>query len=129
VSETPTTVEKRIKLPKWQADWLERLARAHGLSEEEVVRRALGLLAMATEILGTQPDRSAKQGSPDSGSDTADASDDIIPYTPAELAMFEKMLAEGLISEIRPRRRSYPDFEPIVVKGKPLSEIIIEERR
>jgi hypothetical protein len=129
VSETPRTVEKRINLPAWQATWLEQLARARGLSEDEIVRRALGLLAMATEILGAQPDRSANEGSPDSGCGTADASDETEDYTPAERAVLEHMLAEGTISEIRPKRVSFPDLEPIVVQGKPLSEIIIEERR
>ncbi len=41
-----------------------------------------------------------------------------------------RMLERGAISEI-PRRDAsqYEDFEPVEVQGKPLSEIIIEERR
>jgi hypothetical protein len=41
-----------------------------------------------------------------------------------------RMLERGAISEI-PRRDAsqYEDFEPVEVKGKPLSEIIIEDRR
>jgi hypothetical protein len=43
----------------------------------------------------------------------------------------EAMLAEGLISEIKPLRDAarYEDFPPLDVEGKPASESIIEERR
>ncbi|MEW6733898.1 MAG: hypothetical protein AB1489_21405 [Acidobacteriota bacterium] len=43
----------------------------------------------------------------------------------------EDMLKEGLVSEIKPPRSSLPErnFKPIEVKGKPVSETIIEERR
>lgn len=43
----------------------------------------------------------------------------------------EAMLAEGLISEIKPPRDAarYHDFPPLDVEGKPASESIIEERR
>ncbi len=43
----------------------------------------------------------------------------------------EAMLAEGLISEIKPPRDAarYQDFPPLDVEGKPASESIIEERR
>ena len=42
----------------------------------------------------------------------------------------QRMLERGAISEVPLRDASqYEDFEPIEVKGKPLSEIIIEERR
>jgi hypothetical protein len=43
--------------------------------------------------------------------------------------MLEMALADGTFSEIRPLRPADPNWEPIVVEGKPLSEIIIEERR
>lgn len=40
-----------------------------------------------------------------------------------------RMLERGAISEIPSRDASrYEDFEPVEVKGKPLSEIIIQER-
>jgi len=50
------------------------------------------------------------------------------PLTEAEIAQL--MLAEGIISEI-PEGWDKPDgedFEPIEIKGKPLSEIILEDR-
>jgi len=47
--------------------------------------------------------------------------------------LFERRLLEaGVISEIPkrdPASTQYEDFKPIEIKGKPLSEIIIEERR
>lgn len=50
------------------------------------------------------------------------------PLSEAEIA--QMMLAEGVISEI-PEGWDKPDgedFEPIEIKGKPLSEIILEDR-
>jgi hypothetical protein len=46
-------------------------------------------------------------------------------------AIQEDMLKEGLVSDIKPPRSSLPErnFKPIEVKGKPVSETIIEERR
>jgi hypothetical protein len=43
----------------------------------------------------------------------------------------QKLLQDGLISEIRVRPQGSPgeDRAPIRVKGKPISETIIEERR
>jgi hypothetical protein len=41
-----------------------------------------------------------------------------------------RLYAKGMISEIKPRRTGkIADFTPIKIKGKPLSETIIEERR
>jgi hypothetical protein len=52
---------------------------------------------------------------------------------PAPEELFEqKLLEAGIISEI-PKRLPTPeslrDFKPVAVKGKPVSETIIEERR
>ena len=43
----------------------------------------------------------------------------------------QRLYAAGVLSEIKPLidPNSYQDFEPIENKGKPLSEVIIEERR
>lgn len=51
------------------------------------------------------------------------------PVTEEEF--FQVMLAEGVISEIPPREfdGEEEDFEPIVVDGEPLSEMIIRDRR
>ncbi len=56
-----------------------------------------------------------------------------ISLTPEEIdrKIQEEMLAEGLVSEIKPPRTktSKRDFMPIEIEGKPISETIIEERR
>jgi len=57
------------------------------------------------------------------------------PLTEAELADREaqrRLLAAGVISEIRPSRRvptETEQFTPIPIQGEPLSETIIRERR
>jgi hypothetical protein len=55
-----------------------------------------------------------------------DASDEEL-----EMLFLERLLEVGMISEIKPRGSRSPadDFTPIEVKGRPLSEIVIEERR
>jgi predicted transcriptional regulator len=45
-------------------------------------------------------------------------------------AFWERMEAEGLVAKRKPAPlASAEPFQPIEVKGKPLSEVIIEERR
>ncbi|MDQ3257626.1 MAG: hypothetical protein M3R15_27695 [Acidobacteriota bacterium] len=44
-------------------------------------------------------------------------------------ALHRRLLAEGAIKNIPTRTVVERDFEPVPIKGKPLSETIIEERR
>lgn len=44
------------------------------------------------------------------------------------LALQQRLMAEGLLNEIKLEQRFEP-FEPLPFKGKPASEILIEERR
>jgi hypothetical protein len=47
-----------------------------------------------------------------------------------DLRLQEALFAAGLINEIKPRRDGkMGDFTPIKIKGKPLSETLIEDRR
>jgi predicted DNA-binding antitoxin AbrB/MazE fold protein len=47
-----------------------------------------------------------------------------------EAELFRRLEAEGtLIRFPAPATRPPPDFEPLVIKGEPLSETIIKERR
>ena len=51
-------------------------------------------------------------------------------YSPEEWGPLQKLLQAGLLTEIKPKRMNRVVERPsIVIKGKPLSEIIIEERR
>ncbi len=56
-----------------------------------------------------------------------------IPLTAEEIdkKLQEELLAEGLVSEIKPSYLSLAkqNFKPIEIIGKPISETIIEERR
>jgi len=48
----------------------------------------------------------------------------------AESAFNQQLLKAGLLSEIRPIvAPTYPAAEPVAVAGKPLSEIVLEDRR
>ncbi len=48
-----------------------------------------------------------------------------------DMQLQKRMLAKGMISEIKPPRvnNEFRDFTPIKVKGEPISETIIRERR
>jgi hypothetical protein len=51
-------------------------------------------------------------------------------YSPAEWRVMQSLVDDGLLKEIKPRRlRRSIDFKPVPIKGKPLSETIVEERR
>ncbi len=45
-----------------------------------------------------------------------------------EMELFQRWLEHGLISSIPDQGIDEDEFEPISVKGKPVSEIIIEDR-
>jgi hypothetical protein len=51
---------------------------------------------------------------------------------PTEEELAQEMLREGILDQVPRRERdvaSFENYKPIEVKGKPLSETIIEERR
>lgn len=53
----------------------------------------------------------------------------ITEYEKEDLLLQESMLKAGLITEIKfPRRKRMENLPPAPIKGKPLSETIIEER-
>ena len=50
--------------------------------------------------------------------------------TPEQERRFaEHLLAQGILSHLPTGERLYPDPEPIIVRGEPVSETIIRERR
>ena len=54
------------------------------------------------------------------------------PSRSAEEELQRRLLAAGLLSEIKPPITDFTPYQnrkPIEVKGKPISEVIIEERR
>ncbi len=46
-----------------------------------------------------------------------------------QIALIKRLHAEGVIKNIPPRLIEPRDFKPVPIKGKPLSETIIEDRR
>jgi hypothetical protein len=54
-----TTVEKHIRLSAERADRLSRLARTHGLREDQVLEKALDILFSLTDLFD---ERSERQG-------------------------------------------------------------------
>jgi len=54
-----------------------------------------------------------------------------MPVRPTEKELERKLFEAGLLSEIKPKAAAdvYRKFKPIPVKGKPVSETIVEERR
>jgi len=58
----------------------------------------------------------------------------VVPATEVtqQKALREQLVVEGLLSHVPPRKKDLNRFlrwDPIPIKGKPLSETIIEERR
>lgn len=53
----------------------------------------------------------------------------VVPDEDPEITFQRRLLAAGLITEIRTRQPRTEPFERIVVEGEPVSETIIRERR
>ncbi|MCB0165722.1 MAG: hypothetical protein KDI79_15935 [Anaerolineae bacterium] len=126
------TQEKQIHLSQDQADRLRHLAEVRQMSEDQIIEKALDIMFSLGEIL------------------TADVfwgkldKDDLQPYvsqakleTPllnerqAEYRFKQDLVKLGLLEEVRDidTSSSPDDVAPVSMEGKPLSEMIIEERR
>jgi hypothetical protein len=57
MSKTLTAVEKRVRLSTERADRLSRLARTHGLREDQVVEKALDILFSLTDLFDERSER------------------------------------------------------------------------
>ena len=57
MSEMLTAVEKHIRLSTDHADRLRRLARAQGLSEDQIVEKALDILFSLTDLFDERTER------------------------------------------------------------------------
>jgi hypothetical protein len=57
---------------------------------------------------------------------------DLTPEELAEQELQRRLVAAGVLSEVKPPPRFLPErerFSPVAIKGEPLSETIIRERR
>ncbi|MBI3943746.1 MAG: hypothetical protein HY326_12090 [Chloroflexi bacterium] len=111
---TPAVVEKRIELSAERADRLSRLAQAHHISENQFIEKALDILFTITDLYEVPKKTEENYSDLD-----------------REELFKQKLHEAGLLLEIRKPYdfSNEDDFEPIQVKGKPLSEMIIEERQ
>jgi hypothetical protein len=57
MSKTLTAVEKRVRLSTERADRLSRLARTHGLREDQVLEKALDILFSLTDLFDERTER------------------------------------------------------------------------
>jgi len=121
MAEQAGPAEKRIRLSREHASRLSAMAQMHGITEDAVVERALDVWFTVVDFLiGSEGAGQAKvqqQG--------------ILTEREREALAMQRLVEKGLLSEVRPatsiaRERN---FTPIEVRGKPLSEMIIEERR
>jgi hypothetical protein len=109
---------------------VSELASSYHLSEDEVVARALDLLVVAVAALDG-PHGTFRSGSAAGCAhqpERPELAGETRAQTPEDLAK-QRMLAAGLLTEIRSPPAEVTPFAPIAVQGKPLSELIIEERR
>jgi hypothetical protein len=101
-----------------QAKEMDTAAAVNELTESEK-RRILGVLTEAVDAFASLRDRLRSEIASDVSEEAA-----------AEERFKQRLLEKGLLKEIkRPPYEAKGDRTPIKVKGKPLSEMIIEERR
>jgi Arc/MetJ-type ribon-helix-helix transcriptional regulator len=89
--------------------------------EDDVIRDALTRLRQAMPEATQKPGKNAKRAKP--------ATQEKKPLSPDELN--QRLLASGLVSQLPDPALDIDDDDvpPIVIKGEPLSETIIRERR
>jgi Arc/MetJ-type ribon-helix-helix transcriptional regulator len=93
----------------------------HYATEEDVVRDALTRLKKSLPETDVKPDRKVKRAKP--------APQAKKPLTRAEFD--QHLLSIGLLSKLPDTAADFddPDDEPVEIKGEPLSETVIRERR
>jgi hypothetical protein len=115
-------VEKRIRMSTDRAMQLSNLAETYDTNEDRLVEKALDIFFSLAEVFH------------DSDESIQTPSEEDAPVINSQFTeeRFKQRLVElGLIKEIKNPPASYftKRPKPIEVKGKPLSEVIIEERR
>jgi hypothetical protein len=101
------TVEKHVQLSVEHAQRLHELAQTYQISEDQVIEKALDTLSYTMDVANSETTQDPEE-------------------------LFKQRLRElGLLQDKGIRRTRIGTGNPqlIQVKGKPLSEIIIEERR
>lgn len=132
MSKPAMTQEKRIYLSQEQAQRLSALAQSRQMSEDQIIEKALNIIFNLAEIIeegqfwqkidriNDYPDLSK------TGAETTH-----LKERQAEYQFKQALVDLGLLEEIRDITSisTVDASAPMPVSGKPLSELIIEERR
>ncbi|HMQ53784.1 MAG TPA: hypothetical protein PKE64_20740 [Anaerolineae bacterium] len=132
MSKPAMTQEKRIHLSQEQAQRLSALAQSRQMSEDQIIEKALNIIFNLAEIIeagqfwqkidriNDYPDLSKTGTKPTH-----------LKERQAEYQFKQALVDLGLLEEIRDVASisTIDASAPMPVSGKPLSELIIEERR
>ncbi|MCB9078537.1 MAG: hypothetical protein H6631_13135 [Anaerolineaceae bacterium] len=126
------TQEKHIHLSQDQADRLRNLAEVRQISEDQIIEKALDIMFSLGEIITEDVfwDKLDK-GEIVPYSSRAGLEANLLNERQAEYRFKQDLVKLGLLEEIRNIDTSSPadDVAPVPLDGKPLSKMIIEERR
>jgi RNA polymerase sigma factor (sigma-70 family) len=120
---------------------LSEIARRHGFSQQTVVNK-FGSIISKIRSLVLEPRKFVEGGIPNESGTRTNAGlrrqrsvANRLPTSAAKIAegkLEQMLLASGLLSEIPPRITDFTPYrnrKPVKIKGKPVSDTIIEERR
>ena len=133
MAEQPEMVDREIRISRQCAEQLSRTARAEGVSDGQIVESALTMLFALLDLLaGRGGGHAARSTSPLTAADIAKSAPVGGDTEEArEAQLWQRLLELGLVSAPKPPTPLVEErpFRPIEVRGKPLSEMVIEERR
>ena len=131
MAEQPTTIDKHIRISRDRAERLSHIARTRRMSDDQLIEKALDLLFTSLDLLGGPDDRLEERPLRAGGRLGAGGSSAAGGETVSAMLFKQRLLDMGLIAEIKLPAPAAPprSFTPIHVRGKPLSAMIIEERR
>ena len=117
MNQSITTIAKQIHLPLRYVDRLNRLAQARHISEERLVEKALDIFFSLTEVFDAPLEHR---------STVLRDGESLLP----ENIFKRRLLERGVLTEIKALPFGKQKNRALIqVHGKPLSQLIIEERR
>ena len=125
-------VEKRIWLSPERAQQLSDVAQAHQVSEDQIIDQALDIIFTLADFLDAPIQRSGRLSRSEVASQSSvKNSENSNAQAPSEEEFKQRLREMGLLAPAKtpPPTEPATDRTPIQVKGKPISEMIIEERR
>ncbi|GEM_PF-4132780 len=119
MNESITTIAKQIHLSLRYVDRLNRLAQARRISEDRLIEKALDIFFSLTDVFDAPLDRRSTV-----------LRDGELPLP--ETIFKRRLLERGVLTELKAPPLALGTHKKralIQVQGKPLSQLIIEERR